>query len=99
MPSHSSHLLQLLDVSCFTTLKRAYGCQIQQLTRNRVNHIDKADFLTAYNKARTESITPAIVRSGFTATGLVPFDPDRVLSKLNIQIRTPTPLLVPILPQ
>jgi hypothetical protein len=99
IPLHSSYLLQLLDVSCFVTLKRAYGCQIQQLMRNRVNYIDKADFLTAYNKARTESITPAIIRSGFTATGLVPFDPDRVLSKLNIQIRTPTPLLVPILLQ
>ncbi len=69
------------------------------MTRNGVNYIDKADFLTVYNKARTESITPAIARSGFTATGLVPFDPDRVLLKLNIQIRTPTPLLVPILLQ
>ncbi len=99
MPSHSSHLLQLLDVSCFATLKRAYGRQIEQLMRSGVNHIDKADFLTAYNRARTESMTPAIARSGFAATGLVPFNPDRVLSKLNIQIRTPTPPLVPILPQ
>jgi hypothetical protein len=76
-----------------------YGYQIQQLMRNGVNHIDKADFLTVYNRARTESITPAIIRSGFAATGLVPFNPERVLSKLNIQIRTPTPPLVPILPQ
>jgi hypothetical protein len=66
---------------------------------NRVNHIDKPDFLTAYNIACTEAITPAIARSGFAATGLVPFNPDRVLSKLNIQVRTPTPLLVPMLPQ
>ncbi len=67
--------------------------------RNRVNYIDKADFLTVYNKARTESITPAITRSSFTATRLVPFNLDRVLLKLNIQIRTPTPLLAPILLQ
>ncbi len=67
--------------------------------RNRVNHIDKADFLTVYNRARTESMTPAIARSGFAATRLVPFNLDRVLSKLNIQIRTPTPLLVLILLQ
>jgi hypothetical protein len=65
--------------------------------RNRVNYIDKPDFLTAYNRARIEAITPAIIRSGFAATRLVPFNPDRVLSELNIQIRTPTPPLA-ILP-
>jgi hypothetical protein len=63
-------------VSCFITLKRAYGRQIEQLMRDGVNHIDKADFLIAYSRARTESITPAIAHSGFTATGLVPFNPD-----------------------
>ena len=59
--------------------------------RNGVNYIDKPDFLTAYHKARTEAMTPAIARSGFAATGLVPFNPERVLEKLNTQIRTPTP--------
>jgi hypothetical protein len=34
---------------------------------------------------------PNTVRSGFAATGLVPYDPERVLSKLNTQLRTPTP--------
>jgi len=98
MPAHSSHLLQPLDVSCFATLKRAYGRQIGHLIRDRVNHINKPDFLTVYNIARTEAMTPAIAGSGFAATGLVPFDPDLVLSKLNTQIRTPTPP-APILPQ
>ena len=99
MPAHSSHLLQPLDVSCFATLKRVYGRQIQHLMRNGVNHIDKADFLTAYNIARTEAITPAIIRSGFKATGLVPLDPDCVLEKLNIRLRTPTPPPATLLPQ
>ena len=65
--------------------------------RNRVNYIDKPDFLIVYNRAYIEAITPAIIRSGFTATRLVPFNPDRVLLELNIQIRIPTPPLV-ILP-
>jgi hypothetical protein len=30
-------------------------------------------------------------RNGFTATGLVPFDPDRVYQQLTIQLKTPTP--------
>jgi hypothetical protein len=65
--------------------------------RDRVNYINKPDFLTAYNKARTKAMTPTITRSGFAATRLVLYDPDRVLLKLNTQICTPTPLLAPIL--
>jgi hypothetical protein len=83
MPTHSLHLLQLLDLSCFATLKYAYRRQIKQLMRNRVNYINKPDFLTVYHKARTEAITPAIARSGFAATSLVPFNLERVLEKLN----------------
>jgi hypothetical protein len=83
MPPHSSHLLQPLDISCFAVLKRFYGQQIEEYMRNGLNHIDKADFLTAYIMARNESMTTNTVRSGFLATGLVPFDPERVLLKLN----------------
>ena len=59
--------------------------------RVRVNHIDKSDFLLAYLTARTEALTSNTVRSGFVATRLVLYDPKRVLSKLNTQLRTPTP--------
>ena len=91
MPPHSSHLLQPLDVSCFAVLKRSYGRQIEELMRVGYNHINKLDFLSAYTLARTESITADIIYSGFVATGLVPYDPEQVLSKLNTQLRTPSP--------
>jgi hypothetical protein len=91
IPPHSSHLLQPLDVSCFTVLKRSYGRQIEDLMRVGVNYIDKSDFLPAYLTARTEALTSDTVRNGFAATGLVPYDPERVLSKLNSYLRTPTP--------
>lgn len=42
--------------------------------------------------ARTESITTDIVRSGFTAIELVPYDPERVLSRINTYLQTPIPL-------
>jgi hypothetical protein len=83
MPLHSSHLLQPLDVSCFAVLKRSYGRQIEGYIRTGLNHIDKPDFLMAYVLARKESIATTTVQNGFAATGLVPFDPDQVLSKLN----------------
>ena len=91
MPPHSSHLLQLLDVSCFVVLKRLYGKQIEGFIRAGLNYIDKPDFLTAFLKARKESMSINTVRSGFASTGLVPYNPERVLSKLNTQLRTPTP--------
>ena len=59
--------------------------------RTGVNHIDKPDFLTAYLTARTESMSIDTVRNGFAATGLVLYDPDRVLLRLNTQLWTPTP--------
>jgi hypothetical protein len=92
MPSHSSHLLQPLDVGCFAVLKRAYGRFISDLARCGYNHIDKFDFLDDYKRARLEAFhQPAIIHNSFAASGLVPVDAERVLSKLNISLRTPTP--------
>lgn len=45
MPPYSSHLLQLLDVSCFNLLKRVYGGLIEVKMHLGFNHIDKLNFL------------------------------------------------------
>ena len=91
MPAHSSHLLQPLDVGCFSLLKRAYGRLIEDKMRLGFNHIDKFDFLEAYPQARTAIFSADNIKSGFSATGLIPLNPDQVLSQLNIQLKTPTP--------
>jgi hypothetical protein len=90
MPAHSSHLLQPLDVSCFAVLKRAYGMAVSQWIRNGINHIDKEDFLAIYPQIRPNVFTESTIKSGFRATGLIPYDPERVLSHLTIT-KTPTP--------
>jgi hypothetical protein len=59
--------------------------------RNGVNHIDKPDFLCAFQTARTEALTLANIKSSFAVTGLVPYNPERVLLKLYTQLKTPTP--------
>ena len=56
MLPHSSHLLQPLDVGCFSVLKRLYRWQIERLMRNGVNHIDKQNFLEVYFTAYTETM-------------------------------------------
>jgi hypothetical protein len=95
MPAHSSHLLQPLDVGCFAVLKRSYSALVDQQTRCGINHIDKIDFLTAYPHARTVAFKMNTILTSFKATGIVPLDAEPVLSKLNVQIRTPTPISRP----
>ncbi|USP74756.1 hypothetical protein yc1106_02030 [Curvularia clavata] len=91
MPPHSSHLLQPLDVGCFSPLKRAYSREVESLIRNHINHITKLEFLPAFKAAFNQSFTSANICSAFRGAGLVPLQPDTVLSKLDVQLRTPTP--------
>jgi hypothetical protein len=91
MPPHSSHLLQPLDVGCFSPLKRAYSREIEALIRHHINHITKLEFLPSFKAAFQQSFTSANICSAFRGAGLVPLQPDVVLSKLDVQLRTPTP--------
>jgi len=76
---HSSHLLQLLDVGCFASLKKAYGQKVEKSMHLGINYIDKQDFLIAYQSVQTEALSTSNICSGFAATGLVPYQPDQVL--------------------
>jgi hypothetical protein len=91
MPPHSSHLLQPLDIGCFGPLKQAYGSQIQQMMKSYIHHVTKLEFLPAFKTAFHQAITASNVQAGFRGAGLYPFNPDAVLSKLDIRLKTPTP--------
>jgi len=98
MPSHSSHLLQPLDVGCFSPLKRAYGNEISVLARNHTNHIAKETFLSAFKTAFNKAFTKENICASFRGAGLVPNEPEVVLSKLDLKLRTPTPAISEDLP-
>jgi hypothetical protein len=85
MPPHSSHLLQPLDVGCFSPLKRGYGRRIAENIILGIDHIDKVEFLSIFREARAGALSSSNICSGFRATGLVPLDPDEVLSRLQIR--------------
>lgn len=89
MPAHSSHLLQPLDVGCFSPLKRRYGYHVETLMRNAVNHITKVEFLPCFVQAFQETFTAQNIQSGFRGAGLLPLDPEVVISKLDIRPITP----------
>jgi hypothetical protein len=85
MLPHSSHLLQLLDVGYFSVLKRSYGRLVEQKMGLGINYINKQEFLLLYQQARAKALHESNLRCGFAATGLVPYEPDRVLSLLHTQ--------------
>jgi len=86
MPAHALYILQPLDVGCFGLLKKAYGHQIEQLMWMSITYISKLEFLCSFKEAFFASITEKNIQGGFTGAGLVPYDPDRVISKLNMRI-------------
>ena len=94
LPSHSSHILQPLDVACFSVVKQRYRQGVEMLARDRQHHIGVDDFLRIYAAARPQALNSNNIRSTFTATGIVPFNPEEVLAKLSaFNIRSPSPNL------
>ena len=92
MPAHSSHYLQPLDVGCFSPLKKAYTGQIERLIRNSYNHITKETFLDVFKQAHSQAITKDNILGAFHGSGLVPYNLDTVISKLDIKLCIPSPL-------
>jgi hypothetical protein len=91
MPSHLLHLLQPLNVVPYSLLKRHYGDRISLLARSRIYYINKETFLPAFKAAFKKTFTQENIYAGFRGAGLVLYNLDAVLLKLNIQLRTPTP--------
>ena len=91
MPPPSSHLLQPLDVGCFAPLKRAYGDEISSLARYGTKQIKKKAILLAFKAAFEKAIAKENICASFRGAGLVPYNPEAVISKLDVVLRTPTP--------
>jgi hypothetical protein len=96
MPAHSSHILQPLDVGCFSPLKKRYSQRVRDLARLHIFHIDKMGFLPAFCNAFYASFTKDNILGSFRGAGLVPFDPQSVIDRLDVRLATPPgPLLEP----
>jgi hypothetical protein len=91
MPPHSSHILQPLDIGYFSPLKAGYGKQIENMMRANITHITKEAFLSAFYKAYQAAMTKQNIQGGFRGAGIVPFNPERVISELDVRPKTPTP--------
>ncbi|KAF7920907.1 hypothetical protein EAE99_007759 [Botrytis elliptica] len=73
LPPHTSHVLQPLDLSIFSSLKREYRYELNKLgSLSDSTTIGKRNFLTCYQKARLKSLTLNNITSGWRASGLWP---------------------------
>ena len=95
MPAHSLHILQPLDVVCFSPLKLKYSHCVRDLARRRIFHINKEGFLPAFRDAFFNVFIIENCKKAFKASGLVPIDAAVVLDCLEVRLRTPpAPLLL-----
>jgi len=78
LPSHTSHKLQPCDVGVFALLKSAYRDEVERLYRGGLDTVGKEHFTSLYAPARQKAITKNVL-AGWAATGLFPFNPERVL--------------------
>ena len=82
--SHVSHLLQSLNVSCFSALKQSYEQLIENQIQCDVNHMNKLDFLTLYSEAHKIIFNEQNIQSDFRATELISHASYEILFKLSV---------------
>lgn len=79
LPSHTSHKLQPCDVGIFAPLKAAYRDQVERLYRGGTDTVGKKHLTSLYSPARERAFTKRNITTGWAATGLFLFYPERVL--------------------
>ena len=93
LPAHSSHVLQPLDLAPFSVIKSSYRQQIQELASlDDAAPVKKERFITCYYQAREAGLTERVIRAGWLATGLSPFNINKVLTSSQVSQRPTTPL-------
>ena len=75
LPSHTSHALQPLDVSCFKPFKTAFRkIRDRWSLRNKTTAVDKRILCEWTSQALQTALTAKNITSGFRATGIWPLD-------------------------
>lgn len=74
-PSHTTHVLQPLDVSVYRSLKVAWSSELDMQMRKNPGKIpSRYEFHGLFNPCYEKSFSPQIIRAGFQKTGIFPFN-------------------------
>ena len=93
LPPHTSHKTQPLDVGVFSSMKSHMTRECDRFFRTQLPRIEKAEWLTAFIKARPLAFTAKNIASGWSGTGLRPFNPRIVLSQVPLPLPVESPPL------
>jgi len=85
LPTHSTHLLQPLDVGHFSPYQHYYGLAVDTYMCSGQNSegIKKAVFIPFLTEARANTMKKTSIQQAFMATGIWPLNPRRVIGKLQ----------------
>lgn len=94
--SHCSHLIQPLDQQLFAMLKRYYGKKLKEFDPTGIKAVSRADFDVIFAYCRTLAFQKRFIDSGWSRSGLWPFDMQKVLARELVRdYRPATPDLQP----
>lgn len=86
MLSYLSHILQSLNIKCFSILKWLYMQQVEQLIGINVSYIDKWEFLQLYQQVCLKVLYSTNIQSSFAATILVSYNSNHVLALIYMKM-------------
>ncbi|RPA97084.1 hypothetical protein L873DRAFT_1632258, partial [Choiromyces venosus 120613-1] len=90
LPPHTSYLLQPLDVVVFQPYKHYHAEAVEAPTCTGCGEdFNKEEFLNQIHSIRQLTFKVSTVQSAFQATGLIPYNPELMLSKLCEVAPTP----------
>lgn len=76
LPPHCTHKLQPLDVGILGPLQTAFANEVDRFVAEWAHGIGKADFITLYTRARSNSITSDLILKAWKHCGINPFNSD-----------------------
>jgi hypothetical protein len=88
-PSHTTHILQGLDVVVFSPLKRAWESARNDYEMSTGRAVTKSTFLDVFSKAWLHAMRDALIKTAFAKTSVFPFREDIIsAAKLSPSIAT-----------
>lgn len=102
-PSHTTHILQGLNVVVFAIIKRYLSEEWDKWEHKTGEKISKLNFLAVYDRAHNCALTPETIKTSFCKTGVWPFDPTIITKNMmasskvtSFQAHLPVPPAMPV---